>query len=199
MQNKIEICGLFSKFDVSLDFGNEALILIGPNGAGKSTVANIFYYLLSGQWQKLYQIDFQELKVQFKNLKIEISREDLALFDENFYDRSNRYSPTMLERTIDTLQKLDDLDKLTKPGPMKSGTIEQIARRAAVPRSLIVEIRRMVATGHNEDLFHKHLRDLRTTIDEKVTDKIFYLPTYRRIEKELIPMRSKSDSLGFPT
>ena len=58
---------LFGYKNVNLEFDKAATLLIAENGAGKTTILNIIYYSLNCRFEKLIQIDFQEIEIKFRS------------------------------------------------------------------------------------------------------------------------------------
>ena len=68
------IFGLFGTEDVHIDFDENIKIIIGENGLGKTQVLNIFYYLLTSNFNKLIEFPFEKVKLQFCNNEVEIAK-----------------------------------------------------------------------------------------------------------------------------
>ena len=71
---KFEIKGLFGNRNVSLPLEGEALIIVGANGIGKSTIANIFYFFVSRQWDRLREYNFDEISIWFGEYCINVKK-----------------------------------------------------------------------------------------------------------------------------
>ena len=59
------INGLFGYKDVKIPFDKEALILIAENGSGKTTILNALYYLISCDFHKLSNVEFESVVLEF--------------------------------------------------------------------------------------------------------------------------------------
>lgn len=208
----IKILGLFGRHNVELFFDKEVNIYIGENGLGKTTILNCVYFILKKQYLKLADIDFAEIQIKFKS---EVKEKSLKLADINEYNlrRMPRrgYDPDYFEYMLqDMLQDMiispshienmdnDDFDMLARrlsntvgvPIPMARRQIQQYLRT-----NLLVHEKK----NRGEV---KKVEELNALIDKKITQKILYFTTYRRIEDDFSKlinneekMRQSSDTL----
>ena len=63
----INIIGLFNKRDVMIDLKNLVNIFVGINGCGKTTTLKILKGIFTDNLLSIYNIDFKELHIKFKN------------------------------------------------------------------------------------------------------------------------------------
>ena len=85
MLQSIEITKLFGRFDYSLSFSDEGIMIItGPNGYGKSTILRIINYLCNERFDKVLSYSFTKLKVVCNNDTLQIKKEN-GLFSINQY------------------------------------------------------------------------------------------------------------------
>ncbi len=76
MINRLQIKGLFGRFDYDLDFDRPVTILTGPNGFGKSTVLRMIEALGSGNPESFFQIPYTLVVAEFTEGElIEISKD----------------------------------------------------------------------------------------------------------------------------
>lgn len=71
---KINISKLHGHRDYCITIKNNKLILVGENGSGKTTILRMVFYLLSKQWRKLIDIDFEEISVQIDNTTVKFNK-----------------------------------------------------------------------------------------------------------------------------
>lgn len=81
MKNKvnieyIDIIGFLGKSDVKLDLTNLVNIYVGVNGCGKTTVLKILKGIFTDNLLSIYNIDFKEIHIKFKNEDIVIIRKE---------------------------------------------------------------------------------------------------------------------------
>lgn len=186
---RFQIRGLFGNRDVDLDVSEKALVLVGPNGLGKSNAASIFYLFTTRQWARLLDHSFDSIIAHFGKDRHELTRADILGISEItdlFADRGR-----LPYRYHEYLTRLRD-----------SGTIEPflaLERLPSVDRKNLTSILGM--NSQSEFLrFQSFIRSRlgsdagiqspsRAAISELLADnsgrRTIYLPTYRRIEKEL--------------
>ncbi|HFG0471527.1 AAA family ATPase [Flavobacterium psychrophilum] len=175
--------GLHNSKDYELRFIENRLILVSDNGAGKTTIVNIFYYFLSKQWNKLLEYNFRKIKCIINDEKIEFTKEffqNLLQKDSKF---KHRFSPT-------TLSKLNQISDILNSGEifnMSNKEIELISEKFDIPSRVIKEyIFEVYEKKENIDN-HNNIKLIESKLNSILKDiKIIYLPTYRRIEKDLI-------------
>jgi len=186
---KYSIIGLHGDKDIELSFDSPYKILVAENGTGKTTVLNSLFYLLTGQFQKLSQIEFEKLQLEFPNEeKIDLSRENISLeIPDNLekiphFVRLKQYlgddlARALLERSLN-VESLRDIQS----------THEYSLARSQFPGPTM-EIQRMLERLRRElsgdDLFSSALSDTKNKIKELIPLDVFYLPTYRRVEEDL--------------
>lgn len=186
---KYSIIGLHGDKDIELYFDSPYKILVAENGTGKTTVLNSLFYLLTGQLQKLSQIEFEKLQLEFSNEeKIDLSREDISLeIPDNLekiphFVRLKQYlgddlARALFERSLN-VESLRDI----------RSTHEYRLARSQFPGPAI-EIHRLLERFRRElsgdDLFSSALSDTKNKIKELIPLDVFYLPTYRRVEEDL--------------
>lgn len=78
----INILGLFGERDVKLDFTNLVNIFVGVNGCGKTTTLKILKGIFTDNLLSIYNIDFKELHIKFKN-------EDIIVIKKEDFFNSN--------------------------------------------------------------------------------------------------------------
>lgn len=176
-----KVIGLHGKANYDIKIHNNTLILVAENGSGKTTLVNIFYYFLSRQWRKLNEYNFSRITVTINN-------EDYTFDKKNFNEillRESRISkrfPARYSKIAEVILNEYNLLELRRNPEL----IERIAVQYDVPIGLIHEI-----TMLYRDEEHRIEKDNRVQLLEEVLNKqlkgtqIVYLPTYRRIEKDL--------------
>ena len=84
MENKINIeyiniIGLFNERDVMIDLKNLVNIFVGVNGCGKTTTLKILKGIFTDNLLSIYNIDFKELHIKFKNVDVVIIKKSSFL------------------------------------------------------------------------------------------------------------------------
>ncbi|MGY1530217.1 AAA family ATPase [Luteimonas sp. A649] len=182
------ITKLFGSRNISLEITNGALILVGPNGAGKSTVINIFYFFVTRQWDRLLEYDFQAVAVSSGDRVIETTRDQifgLQRLNRALADIAPMSRPG---RLINRLRELGQLEEFFLVASKNTGDRRRFAEILSVPPSEILQLhhylmRRVPDTeGESQD---SPRVELERALAEVVSGRVLYLPTYRRIEKDL--------------
>ena len=186
---KFEIKGLFGNRDVTLPIDGDALILVGPNGIGKSSVTNIFYFFISRQWARLAEYDFSEVAIWFGEEEVRAARAEITGLSQ--LDRVLREFPSSSRMTmhVDKLRAEGLLEEFVSSRKMNPRLREKFADALAVTsdevRHLQMSIFRRFSTYEDDDLFSAPRVNLERQITQKLPGRALYLPTYRRIEKDL--------------
>ncbi|UTA66720.1 MULTISPECIES: AAA family ATPase [Emticicia] len=164
----------------NIDFVDNYLILVAENGSGKTTLVNIFYYFLSRQWKKLNEFKFEkiELKIDDTIYTYEMKWKNIALREAKIFKRF----PGQYQIIAEKILREYSISEIAEPHEF----IDYIMSEYDIPRSIAYEIARML---RNEEISIDSSSDLKK-IDEALNEifkniQIVYLPTYRRIEKDL--------------
>lgn len=175
---EILIKGLWGKTNIDLKLDNNKLILVGENGSGKTTILRIAYEVLSCNWASLSVEDFKEIHIVFKQHEIiKIKKSELK-----------NAKNLLISKNSEILEKL--------PRPLKSELIERsnISGQEITYDNIIEileeygffddEINKLVLKSKKDNttyLLNKYTKQ----ITDNLNCKLLYLPTYRRIEKNL--------------
>jgi predicted ATPase len=176
-----KVIGLHGKSHYDIQFENNSLILVAENGSGKTTMVNIFYYFLSRQWRKLNEY-------QFERITLTINNQDHSFDKKNFRDvllRESRISkrfPSRYSKIAEFIISNYNLKDIRRNPDL----LERLAIQHDVSPGLIHDL---VMTYRDEE--HRIEKDNKVQqLEEFLNDafkdtQIVYLPTYRRIEKDL--------------
>jgi predicted ATPase len=186
---KFEIKGLFGNRDVALPINSDALILVGPNGIGKSSVTNIFYFFVSRQWSRLTEYEFSEIVLWFGKESIRAARSDitgLSQLDKVFRNISPSSRVSMY---IEKLRADGLLEEFIKSRRMNIKSRETIADALSIPvdevKHLQFNLFRRFSSYEDDDIFSTPRINIEKQLSERLPGRTIYLPTYRRIEKDL--------------
>ncbi len=175
--------GLHNTKDYSLKFLDNKLILVSDNGAGKTTIVNIFYYFLSKQWNKLLEYNFRRIICLINDEKIEFTKD----FFQNLLQRDSKFKHRFSQNTLFKLNQISDLIASVDFFNLTNKEIELLSEKFDIPSRVIREyIFEVYEKKENIDN-HNNIKSIETRLNAILKDiKIIYLPTYRRIEKDLI-------------
>lgn len=173
---------LHGKYDYKILFENNNLILVAENGSGKTTLVNIFYYFLSRQWSKLNDFNFESISIKINNENLPFDKKqikDIALRESKIARRL----PSKYDRILeDIIYNHDFLNNNIN----SSELIENLKLKYNIPSGLLFEI---LTIARNEELSlnkSKKIQKTEESLNNILDDvQIVYLPTYRRIEKDL--------------
>lgn len=199
---EIEIVGLFGESDVHIPIRDNRIILVGYNGIGKSTILNIFYFFISQQWHKLGEQDFSSvsLRLKNKNKKLVIKKTELIEYIE-LQRRERRgsrwghqFRPSLLKEAYDLISRrsrhTDARIATSVPRSSLQRDIGYLSEELGVPLRVADEILREIRYMTKREFeFDSKAQENVAAVDEFLSEnlegRILYLPTYRRIEKDI--------------
>lgn len=192
--SKVTIEGLFGCRNIELPIIDNRLVIVGINGLGKSTVITLLYLALSRQWRRLSEFDFDSITIQFSDSVFTIFRNEI-FDDRNRPSHSfqrylfNKYPSNAIKKILSSPEYFERLIV----NDIDSYEYTRMARRLGLSSSDLRAIRNEV--NHYqlslEDAFPSFFRisesvsRLDSFLNENIAAQILYLPTYRRIEKDL--------------
>lgn len=180
--NRFRIEALHNRFTIDVPVRDNKLVLVGENGTGKSTVASFIYLFLTQQWQRLLEhYNFKSITVTIDSEPIEISKEELSYIKVS--DRLERYirtrlSPVARERFFRLQRSIPITTLLGNPD-----AVTDLAIQSGVSPNIIKEL--IAASLEDSPPLSQESIEKATQVLNTFTDKVLYLPTYRRIEQDL--------------
>ncbi|MEM9216440.1 MAG: AAA family ATPase [Cyanobacteria bacterium P01_F01_bin.150] len=176
----IEIKGLFGHKDIKIPFDQGVKILIGENGSGKTIILAILYYTLTYQFDKLAHMDFESVEVEFSfNQTLAFNQDDLESFRAiPILDELEPFIPQVtskrLRRYVQIGHSIQHLER----------ELLKCIERYALPIELVQKIH-VLKDKNNGRKNNRKLLISQRHIEKSLQDYILYMPTYRRIEKDL--------------
>ena len=168
---EFKISKLYGYRNIELKINNNILILVGENGSGKTTILRIMYLFLSGRWIELLKYDFLKISVLFEDKsEIFVERNQLLFLFHNKARVSSQYTGTSLQ---DYYKYISLLEK-------KNESSAYIRHYFDDNRYTLLSKKDI-----NDLFFFEHCKELEEFQKKMENTTVLYLPTYRRIEKEL--------------
>lgn len=167
--------GILGGLSYHLDISQSASIIVGPNGTGKSTFLSIFYLFLSRQWNRLVEYDFTLLTLFYVGGEISISKTDMQSLDA-----LPRTSPR-IRNYINVLAEAGHLDVMLKSNLNRTDR-DEVSRLLSVPPSEVILVKRYL---EREIPFSAGAFSVDNKLQALGFGRILYMPTYRRIEKDI--------------
>ena len=199
-----KIIGLFDRYIVELPFNKEVNVFIGENGLGKTTILNCLYYVLTKKYTQLESIPFKTIEIAFRNMShsIVINKADVVAYNMKRNGHRVWYDEDYFEFILSDFHvSADDLDDMT------SEEFDSLAHRYAniqgVPMpmarkrfSRLLEMYRSQSKNRNMKGDERKIQALNRAINESFSERIIYLPTYRRIENDFSNLNLRNDELN---
>lgn len=176
---------------------------------GKTTILNCIYFILEGKFSRLANIQFSEIIVKFKGdaKPYKISGADLREFNRK--NRGQAYNRFLRDSEIYETEILEDilmkyrlnmaeidmesnLDFLIYEYANKMRIPENFARRRILEYFENIEI----VSNSKRKANKNNVVDLSKAIKDNITNRIIYLPTYRRIEDDFASLNIRSEELN---
>lgn len=192
---KIKIQRLFDTFDIEIPIIDNTLILVGENGSGKSTIINLIYYVLTSQWKRLTELPFQSCCISIDSEEYLISKNDIASYIDKREGMSNgvlrflkrRIPEKNLDILISEIVQKSPEHWLTEQGRKDLKDLKE--KYPSIPyvalRDLSREEQIYPQNNNAEDERLSSLERLMEVLSTSQEEQVLFLPTYRRIEKEL--------------
>jgi energy-coupling factor transporter ATP-binding protein EcfA2 len=174
--NRFCVTGLHGKKDIDATINDNTLILVGENGSGKTTFLRILFHFLSGRWLALRQFKFKEIAAKVGTETITLTSEVLS---KGFEKIDRRYlaemPPSIRHRFMDWVSNHGVSDM--------PPDLERWLHRTGIPWEVLAN--QLQLFEENPRGTRKELQEAMQRIRQIMDAQVLYLPTYRRIEREL--------------
>lgn len=164
--------GLRGGPDINVSLKNNTLIIVGENGSGKTTLLRIIFYFLSGRWHSLAQYEFKKITAVIENHEYVVKHRDIAASLSIMHEGNLARIPPAQRRRVAEL--------------LDSGRIEEaeyMLNHVSARYGLSARQRELALGKHDKAL--QAISEMQDRITKRLGAQILYLPTYRRIEREL--------------
>ncbi|WP_343684558.1 AAA family ATPase [Asticcacaulis sp.] len=174
-----KVRGLRGKPNLEVNIRDNVLILVGENGAGKTTLLRMMFYFLSGKFRQLLQFKFDVIEAELDGVVHYLSYEQLESAYTVDIKLLNRLSPSTRMR-IKEAQANGRLDEVTF-------LLDRYYDRGYPNQNEL---------PFDEASFGR-LSAIQDAVRSSLKAQILYLPTYRRIERELSTIFEGADEDGL--
>lgn len=184
---RFQIKGLFGNRNIDISPGEGAMILVGPNGIGKSSVVNILYFFITRQWARLLEYKFDEVIIHVDGENVSAKREEISgLLDlgKVISEMPVSSRPRML---LDRLNATNLLEEFAATPTLTPQLRKRFSDALRIPTTEVANLHRFAFRRFSLD--ESPMKGPRVSIEKALTrlfpSRTLYLPTYRRIEKDL--------------
>ena len=181
--SQFRIEGLHGRRTLDVRITDNVLVLVGENGTGKSTVANFIYYFLTRQWHRLLDYQFASITAVLDDRPLVVRREDLTE-DSVAIREQMPLRPSSYGRFT---REVHSLLRSTTPAEILENPsyILRLADRMGMPSHYVKEVLIALSMGELHVPNSGPLRNASERIEQSLSGKVLYLPTFRRIEQDL--------------
>ena len=177
-----KVSGLHGDKIISVPIRDNRLVIVGMNGLGKSTFLNILYYFISRQWAKLAEYTFDYLEATFEERKVRLTKSDLSPLESSPLTNEPTVNinalPSRLRLAIQRMRRDPSFhERMQRNAP-------EAARYYGLGLHEISAVLPYISMNWIESL-SESAREVYEFLSHAFTSQIVYLPTYRRIEKDL--------------
>lgn len=164
----------FLGVDYTIPLTNNLLIIIGENGDGKSKLLRFIYLLITKQWNKLADYDFDSVEFKLGNQTYVIKKDNLSISPTK-NDKQEIISALIAKHTDkesiikDLFNEYDIYSFLNV-----NSLVEEIELKKDLPKQMLL-------------LFKQEILNIISLNPQNFSDwktDCLFLPTYRRIEKD---------------
>jgi len=176
------IHSLYGYKNIIIPIRDNQVVLVGVNGLGKTTILNLLYFFLSRQWRKISEYEFSEMSLKIEGEQITISQEDI----ESAHFLSQNLQRKLPSRVVARIESNPDILELLAKESLSINDKRDLQNIFRISLSTINQIRADYRESCDDTLeTTQNLRQVEDYLKAHLNGQILYLPTYRRIEKEL--------------
>ena len=173
---RFRIIGLHNRKTIDVIIKQNTIVLVGENGSGKTTFLRMLFYFLSGRWFSLIQFQFESLVATIDNVDYKVTHEELLKAFKGYDRRLLLEIPLPIRKRVMEFIERGEIERAVFE-------IERSGHRYSMPPELL--LRQLEFFEESPRGSKKELQETIRKIRDAIDAQILYLPTYRRIEREL--------------
>lgn len=193
---KFSIRKLFGMYNIDLDLKDLVTIYVGENGLGKTTVLNCLYYVLTSNFEKLKDINFESMQIKFEKTKaFIITYADIIEYTNDGLHYS-RYEERRYYKYIEDILSKEEITAMIENVANEQYDSTLLRKNAMRLREVVgMPLRIAERTLHRyclEKINNKTDGDEQNVIklidfikEHSIRENIIYFTTYRRIERKI--------------
>lgn len=197
-----KIFGLFGRYNIELPFDKEVNIFIGENGLGKTTILNCLYFVLEKKFSQLEGIAFHHIEISFKDCTntFFVSKADIVSYNRKRNNHRSYYYQDYFEDLLSDFSiSSENLDSLSSEE--LNYLVKQLANAQGISPSMAQKRLYSYFNAHSRSSTkgkgdEKKVLQLSKAINEHLSERIIYLPTYRRIENDFSSLNIQNEEIN---
>lgn len=182
---RFRITGLHGVRAINIPIKDNRLILVGENGTGKTTVANCIYFFITRQWNRMASYRFESIEMTLNSAEepLYLSYKDIRSIKPTTSKYLGKYRessiPMSMQRRIErTMSQLNPSDVLND-----ETLREQLSYQLRIPERMLLD--HLILLDDNQGSNTERFDRVQDQLSEMIKEPVLYLPTFRRIEKDL--------------
>jgi predicted ATPase len=183
---EFSIKGLHGYRDITIPFDAPVKVLVAENGSGKTTVLNTLHSMLSGNFLRLRNLDFESITLKFSSgREITVSKQDVALDPlKKGSSSTGLYQHFKTQLSDEQILHLVDLYRAAERRTFLDAQLVRFAyRRLNANAQTVYQWTEMLS--REIEGTSTFLLEQSQIIKAEFPYDLIYLPTYRRIEEDL--------------
>ena len=193
------IKGLFNEYNVNIPLTEKVNIFIGENGMGKTTILNILYSVLSGKYEKLYNVNFEEIFVAFDDgEECSMTKQDIIEYCDSIYYPITRRTRLDFSKIFEEKELIELRNVLVHNNLKDDDILKKYQFRISEIYGLPLAYARRELERYvmNYSLIKGNMKKaeaFKKKISSYLSNEVLYFPTYRRIEEDMSKLGLDTD------
>ncbi|MGA2885840.1 MAG: AAA family ATPase [Halobacteriota archaeon] len=175
-------------YDIDVEISDNTIVIVGENGTGKSTLISLIYYALTAQWSRLAGISFKDCTLTIDDKLYRFEREAIQVFSRKRHPGVEQYIRRRLGSRSDAiLSMLDrhDSEYWLNSRHMELRKFHSQYMPSSFPMQALIDYVSNLGDPSLLPVNYPDIEQFEQVVRQRMTSQVLFLPTYRRIEKEL--------------